>query len=138
MHVSQPNYSLKAAWTSQWPLGWLKQLWGNNWDGDATSIYRQPAVKLDVLFRLTDRGNYYFYIFGEKKPLSNIVVCMTFTWLTSYQKGHEKPKWHLNGFSRPNPSTMIFILLPGAVTKWCQPFFDIFDPSLPLVTHYTK
>ena len=29
-----PNYSLKSACTGQRPIGWLKHLWGNNWDWD--------------------------------------------------------------------------------------------------------
>ena len=44
-----PNYSPKAAWTSQWPIGQLKQPWGNNWDWDTCSLYGQPAVMLDVV-----------------------------------------------------------------------------------------
>ena len=45
-----PNYSLKAAWTSKWPIGWLKQLWGDNWNWDMRSLYGQPAVMLDVFY----------------------------------------------------------------------------------------
>ena len=26
------NFSLKAAWTGQWLIGWMKQLGENNWD----------------------------------------------------------------------------------------------------------
>ena len=30
------------------------------------------------------------------------------------------------------------MLYKGAVHKWHHPFFEIFDPSLPLVTHFTE
>ena len=34
--------------------------------------------------------------------------------------------------------TGILKMLLGAVHKWCRQFFEIFYPSLPLVTHLTK
>ena len=46
-----PKYSLKAASASWYVAVLSKQLWENYWDWDTCSLFGQPAVMLDVIFR---------------------------------------------------------------------------------------
>ena len=45
-----PNYSLKSAWTGQPPIGWLKQLWENNWDWDTYLVFLAKQGLMLCLF----------------------------------------------------------------------------------------
>ena len=44
-----PNFSFLAALTSQWPIGYVKQLEKNNWDWDTSSLSLASTVMLDGL-----------------------------------------------------------------------------------------
>ena len=60
-----PNYSLKSAWTGQRPIGWMKQLWENNWDWDYVRFFAKQRVMLYCYLL------YYFSIF---RALWNVEV----------------------------------------------------------------
>ena len=71
---------------------------------------------------------------------------MSLFWTTAYGLRTEKAEVGLPTLKDNDITTIheafqvlvVLIFIYGAIHKWRHLFFEIFDPSLPLVTHFIK
>ena len=71
-----PNYSLKSAWTGQRPIGWLKQLWGNNWDWDTCVFGKARSnARCSIYVSTCTIPTSFFSIFDIQKIINSGKKC---------------------------------------------------------------